>query len=285
MSGVENSNGYQMEELLPVITWLARKYTGGESTSVTYEQARRLMEAVLYCIEEAGRGETQLTGGEKPSAFQMYEAGYRKVLMRTEKNREIYNTMILKFRSFGNENYRDTVEKGIPGFFRFYDARFAPQETILTMDYPVLDPVREETGIRAIEKYLEGICLEQKFLGKLPEAAVRRILTDFRRDYQKQFENLGRIVLRNILGRLLTGNMAEHSGPEAACEKVRMILNGSDKASMEQLLAGILEKLIREEYEDDRQLFRYLSMDLKDFTTALYNGAEHHHLDRVLVLR
>ena len=30
---------YEMEELLPVVAELANKYTGSESTSVTYEKA------------------------------------------------------------------------------------------------------------------------------------------------------------------------------------------------------------------------------------------------------
>ncbi|MDE7059645.1 MAG: hypothetical protein K2P03_13260 [Lachnospiraceae bacterium] len=39
-----------MMELLPVVAWLTKKYTSGMSTSVTYEKAQELMEAVLYCI-------------------------------------------------------------------------------------------------------------------------------------------------------------------------------------------------------------------------------------------
>lgn len=44
--------GYEMEELLPLVAKLAAKYTSGESTSVTYEAAGQLMEAVCYCIRE-----------------------------------------------------------------------------------------------------------------------------------------------------------------------------------------------------------------------------------------
>ena len=44
--------GYEMEELLPVVAALGEKYTGYEHSSVTYEKAQMLMEAVLYCIGE-----------------------------------------------------------------------------------------------------------------------------------------------------------------------------------------------------------------------------------------
>ena len=46
------SDGFSMEELLPIVAELAEKYTSGESSSVTYERAQGLMQAVLYCINE-----------------------------------------------------------------------------------------------------------------------------------------------------------------------------------------------------------------------------------------
>ena len=43
---------YSLEELLPLVANLSRKYTSNDSSSVTYETARRLMEAVIYCINQ-----------------------------------------------------------------------------------------------------------------------------------------------------------------------------------------------------------------------------------------
>ena len=48
---MENSE-YKMEELIPIVADLVKKYTGNESTSVTYEKAQQLMDAVIYCIKE-----------------------------------------------------------------------------------------------------------------------------------------------------------------------------------------------------------------------------------------
>ena len=38
---------YTMEELIPVVAGLAGKFTSKESTSITYERANQLMEAVI----------------------------------------------------------------------------------------------------------------------------------------------------------------------------------------------------------------------------------------------
>ena len=43
---------YEMNELLPIVAKLAEKYTSKESSSITYERAEYLMEAVIYCINE-----------------------------------------------------------------------------------------------------------------------------------------------------------------------------------------------------------------------------------------
>ena len=46
-----------MEELVPIVGKLAGEYMGHASTSVTYETAEQLMEAVLYCVREAQSGD------------------------------------------------------------------------------------------------------------------------------------------------------------------------------------------------------------------------------------
>ena len=49
---------YTMEELFPILGQLAEKYTAFESTSIPYETAEQLTEAVLYCICEAEQVQT-----------------------------------------------------------------------------------------------------------------------------------------------------------------------------------------------------------------------------------
>ena len=69
---------YELEELFPVVAELARKYTSGESTSITYERANHLMEAVLYCIHQCG-SEYALAGGKRLTAQHAYQLGFQKV--------------------------------------------------------------------------------------------------------------------------------------------------------------------------------------------------------------
>lgn len=130
---------YKLEELIPIVEMLSKKYTSGESTSVTYEKAQQLMEAVIYSIEmpENMEGENIYNvSGRECSAKEAYLRGCHVLVECVKNTQNNYNKMIEKFDSYGNENYFDTVAKAIPGFFKYYDAKFSPQSTIITMDYP-----------------------------------------------------------------------------------------------------------------------------------------------------
>lgn len=86
--------GYQLEELVPVVAQLVRKYTSGESTSVTYEKP---VSAAGLPAEEA------------------YRLGYEATVEKTKRARESYHALIARFCAYGSENYHDTVTRALPG--------------------------------------------------------------------------------------------------------------------------------------------------------------------------
>ena len=267
-----------MIELLPIVAKLAEKYTSKESSSITYERAEYLMEAVIYCINEyvdriAGArsaeqsvlsfsatpsydGEnsrdSRLVSTEKLPPEQAYEIGSRILMEKVKAAREKYNNMIGSFCAYGNENYYETVTKGIPGFFKWYDIRFAPQNSIITMDYPVLMRMEKYSGIDAIEKYIECIRLEQKFMGAFPEEYVTGVLTDYLPDYSIHFFNICSIFLRHVIGSMLTEEQKT-----ASADKLRRTLSAS------------VDGLIKNKWNGDVRLAEYLKLDLADYVTEL----------------
>ena len=80
--GMTMNNGisYEAEDLVPIVAELAKRYTTGESSSITYEAAGQLMEAVLYCIREYEKGKAfSLTTGKNLPARRCYERGLELV--------------------------------------------------------------------------------------------------------------------------------------------------------------------------------------------------------------
>ena len=206
---------YEPEELLPLVARLAKKYTGGESTSVTYETAQYLMEAVLYCINECGAERAVPMGAARPSAEQMYRQGSTILKEKVLRTHSVYMKCMETFCAYGNENYEATVTKAIPGFFAYYDPVLAPQETIITMDYPVPVPLHMFTGIDAIAPYVEYIAMEQRFLAQFPRKYVIDVLQNDRKGYDRLFFNLGRVVAKDYFGEKMSDSklvaMMKHS--------------------------------------------------------------------------
>lgn len=274
---------YEMEELIPIVAALADQYTSKESTSISYERANHLMEAVLYCIDQCREGR-QLTDSRGLTAREAYECGYELVMQKVKRTQELYNEMIMDFCAYGNENYRVTVEKAIPGFFRYYNAKFAPQETIITMDYPSIRPIADETGINAVAKYVEYISYEQRFLRALPQEYVCDILFRFQPDYGKQFYNICQIIVRHILGHMLIGEPLGKRTGEKEYEALSELILERDTDCLEKRIMKLLHQLIFEKYKGDQMLECYLQADIRNFVIEMQNAARSNVVKRVVVL-
>ncbi len=188
---------YKPEDLIPIVAELSDMYTRGESTSVTYEAAQHLMEAVIYCIREAEQVSDNLPEDYNTNARILYEAGFNAVIDKVERTKEKYKNLISAFSSYGNKNLNDTVLKAIPGFFKLYSPRFSPQDTIITMDYPTPVPVTGKTGIDAIEEYVDKLIAEQRYLASFPAGYVEEVLESYTPDYKNHFFNITEIIQKN----------------------------------------------------------------------------------------
>ena len=125
---------YRMEELLPVVGKLVEKFTSKESSSVTFETAQMLMEGVIYCIEQCFPASgTALEAAKKMPAEEAYRIGYGLAVEKVYKAKAVYDGLIVDFQDYGCRNYRETVREGMPAFFLKYDAKFQPQNHILTL--------------------------------------------------------------------------------------------------------------------------------------------------------
>lgn len=292
---------YSMDELIPIVADLSYKYTSGESTSITYEIATQLMKAVLYCIHEyestldeslkaeSPKGDVDFTvvceSDKKEGARLAYNKGYQLVVMKVKKALHLYDEIMTDFKFYRNTNYYDTLVKGMPSFFLYYDAKFNPQNHILTLDYPTINHLGDLCGIDAIYEYLSYIHLEQKLLNKLSEQYVIDVLAGFHSGYEELFINICSIVLRNVIGNMIAGKKIMHKGfSEKDFRIVKDYIIENTREEVERKLIILLNELINSGYNNDRQLFQYLQEDIKDFSVELINGVENNCLQRLFVL-
>ena len=187
---------YEMEELVPIVGRLARKYTSGDSTSISYEKAEQLMGAVLYCIREAGaQRKWAVADRENLTAETAYLTGAACVEKKTKRALRLYHQILKNFDSYEQHCLNETITKGMPEYFRWYDPIFAPQETLLTLDYPVLEDLKDYTGIDCVERWLSRVKQEQQFLHCFPRADLIWMLEEYDEDYRDGMDNLCEMVL------------------------------------------------------------------------------------------
>lgn len=194
MNKAEVVERYTMEELIPIVGSLTEQFTSHESSSVTYERAGQFMEAVIYCIAHCDCETENGLMVSKPRAEEAYRTGYEAVISKVKRTQEKYNRLLTFFDDYGNRNYRDTVEKALPGFFMYYDAKYAPMETMITMDYPVFGLDMNMEGIDMIAQYIDAIWKEQQYLNKFPRDYVLDELRLFHPKYENEFFNIKEIL-------------------------------------------------------------------------------------------
>ena len=274
---------YPMEELIPILAELTDRFTSKESTSVSYERARQLMEAIFYCIRQC-ESHGNLVDRKGLSAREAYQYGYQYLIEEIKSTQDMDNEMILHFCAYGNENYQITVTRALPGFFRYYNPQFAPQETIITMDYPTICPITNVCGIHAIATYIQYISYEQTFMGALPQEYVYQVLTKFQSSYRKQFYNICIIILRHVLGHMVIDKRLGQECGEEEYDSLKSIIRKNNQQWLEETLANCLTNLIAAKYHSNHLLENYLKGDLKNFTVELHVAAENNCLEKVVIL-
>lgn len=275
---------YEMEELVPIVGKLAEKYTAHESTSITYEKAEQLMGAVLYCIHEFKENNgNSLALNEKVPAQRAYEIGMASVKEKTEKALNLYNRIMPEFYHYKNQCLYDTFVKGIPEFFKWYDIRFEPQNTILTLDYPVLKDLSEYTGIDKVLEFINSIGLEQKFLKLFPTGYVTNILAKIDVYWKESMDNICETVFTYVTGHILTGKtLTEFELEEVDYSYIQELFMQATLEEMKKRLEATLEIFIKNYYEGDRELLNYLSSAIDGIVVRLKNAADNNALDRMI---
>lgn len=275
---------YEMEELVPIVGKLAEKYTSHESTSITYEKAEQLMGAVLYCIHELWESSGNAPSlNKKLSAQRAYEMGAAYVREKTGKALDLYNRILPEFCHYENKCLYDTFVKGIPEFFKWYDIQFEPQNTILTLDYPLLKDISEYTGIDKIFEFIKSIGLEQKFLKLFPAGYVINILSKDNRNWQESMDNICEIVFTHVIGHIMLGkSLTVIELKETDYFYMQEMFERIALEDIKKHLEVTLEIYIKNYYENDRELLNYLSGAISGIVVRLKNAADNKVLGNII---
>lgn len=267
---------YQMEELLPIVGKLAEKYTGMDSTSISYEKAEQLMEAVLYCIAKAeDNGPYALTAGEGASAQELYRLGKANLEKKVKAALKLYHDILPEFCSYGNPYLKETFLNGLPGFFQWYDVEFAPQNTLLTLDYPVLKDLSLYTGMDKIYEFLVCMKAEQAFLKVFPEDYVKGVLRQYYGEDTDMVDNICEILLLTVSGHILVKKGLTEKLSDTDYQKLRYRLRDTDLAKAAGQLRAAVRKLAETYCESPGEILEYLTEAFDNLAVRLKNASDY----------
>ncbi len=269
---------YQMEELLPVVSELAQKYTGYESTSITYEKAQSLMEAVLFCLNEYNTSymNTNSLVYKDIPVTEQYNIGVKLLYEKVENIREIFNKISLQFEDFGVKCLYDTVQKGIPQFLKWYDIRFCPQDTILTLDYPLPIDLSSLSGADAVYEYIRAIRAEQIFLRALDQNYITSVLEIYDSEYREMIENICSIVLTNMIGHIAI-KKPFHDAGFLYEEHIQLtkIFGGKSIADIEDIIKELIQNIVSRFYENDIDVLKYLCHESNNIAVRIHTAIQY----------
>ncbi len=266
---------YKIEELAPIVGKLADKYTAYESTSISYEKAEQLMGAVLYCIREGEQsGENSLISAAGISAQKAYEIGRACVEEKVKEALRLYNAILPAFSHYENRCLYDAFIRGVPEFFKWYDIRFAPQNTVLTLDYPVLKDLSGYTGIDKIYEWIRCIGWEQTFLRAFPDSYVLCLLSKYNGSFRDMTENLCEAILPSVVGHILAKKpFMQADLTETDRLRIQEILMRTEENCLHRQLMSAISGFLEKYGTDSGELPDYISGSIRDTLLRLKNAA------------
>lgn len=191
--------------LMRILQDLIRRYTQGESSSVTSETAESIMASFMYAVDaytlrfaNPDQAVTELKTGDIRI---IYEKGVELVRQCFEETKQLYREIKKNKLDVPVDAYHMTIDESLPVFMKKYGIIFDAHNTMASIDYP-LD----------IRQYLEHLQMETRFCQLFSQQDMLELLTNYgkvcRFDYRIELFNIFELVLNNAVFSILSGGNA-----------------------------------------------------------------------------
>ncbi|MBE5961935.1 MAG: hypothetical protein E7256_11255 [Lachnospiraceae bacterium] len=267
-------------ELFELLKKKAEAFTNGESTSITIDRAEQFFASIHYTI---GVYLESLTLEEKVKALKdealdyMYQKGFRKIREMVKEAKQILEDIQAMRFETGNIAFQDTLNKGLPAFFRDYNPEFKAHEDAGSIDYPLANVISDQTGITFLASYLKALKTETMFVRQFDNAVVENLLASYDEEYKDDLFNIYELVLMNAVGcELIEGDekkltidaeeravLTHQLTGKNTVELTAMLCNAYDR------LAGRLDLKDAEKEEQKAYAYRTLSKAVMPLSDAL----------------
>lgn len=272
-----------------ILKSLIRKYTKGESTSVTVEKAEKLIIGIWYTIDaymnSLDNVELALKVLKEEDMSYIYEQGkivlendlvYTESLYEKVLKNQIYTDLIA---------YKDTIS-GIANFFKFYDLEFEPDENAADIDYPLAFDDWNVAGVYYIKNYLWNLYVENEICSKFNNNNIEKILKSYgdiyKIDYRDLLINVFEMTINNAVFSILCNNSSLEISKKDF-EKLNNNLKKINKEEVKTLISLTINKIIKE-YDLEEYEINYLKRYEDNLINLIFDALKRDNLMNLLVI-
>ncbi len=218
-------------------------YTKDESSSVRVEIVESILKCIDYTIgiylKSFNNMDVVIREIKNTCLFEILSKGQGLISEKVLYSKKLLCQISKNKLKVDNYSYNDTIDYGIPLFFKEYNSFFAAHEGSGSIDYQLYIDNMNRTGIEYIYNYLETLNLENDFCSKFPIIEINRLLKAYDKNSELLLINIFELVFINSLGMIICGkepNSLNISSLDRKCIK-----NKLEKLSLEQLQLELLK--------------------------------------------
>lgn len=230
-------------ERLEVLKVQLKYYTKDESSSVMVEVAESLMEGIDYTIgfylKTFDNPELIIEELKNTSLTYMLKMGQDLIKKKTVESKKLLEEILENKLKVDNYSYNDTIDYGIPLFFKEYQDFFAAHETPGSIDYQLYMDNMNYIGIEYINNYLETLSLENEFCYNFDICEINELLKGYDKKCEVLLINIFEIVFTNSLGLIICGKSLKNLNINSMDRE--QIKNRLGNLSLEELEGAIVK--------------------------------------------
>ncbi|QAA32118.1 DUF6179 domain-containing protein [Clostridium manihotivorum] len=275
-------------QLIELLEETVSYYTRYESSSVRVEVAEQIMLSICFTIglylKQQSTMKDNIALIKNAGVKQLFKEGEKILRDKVELCKSLLNNIYETRLNTETYAYTDTIDYGIPLFFKEYDTRFASHDMPGSIDYQLAIDVRNLTGVECLEEYLNRLRVENKFCAFFNGEDIEALLKGFKKDYIHMLINIFQLVLTNSLGCVLVGKAAVLLDlNEGDRVYISSRMEGLSSEQIEKLIFSAGAKLCDELSIIDEELIKYIREVSKEIIIQLENALEIDKLEKVFI--
>lgn len=275
-------------ERLELLRTQLKYYTKDESSSVMVEVAENLMEGIDYTIgfylKTFNTIELIIENLKNNSLTQMLETGRDLIKVTVEQSKKLLEYIMKNKLKINNYSYDDTIDHGIPLFFKEYEYFFTPHEGSGSIDYQLYMDNMNYKSIEYIRNYLKILSLENEFCNNFDIYEINELLNGYDKRSEELLINVFELVLINSLGLIICGKSLNSLNLSNADREI--IKNKLEKMSSEKLKEELLQcadKCCTILNIENKDLISYIKKSTIKLTDWLYESMKVNKLETVFI--